>query len=123
MITTNALPATSRKGRLITLWTLSGLLALAFLGAGGTKLAGVPVMVEMFNKVGLGQWFRYFTGLLEVAGAIGLLIPRYAFYAAVLLGIVMVGAIIAHVAVLAGSPAPAAVLLVLSGIIAYLRKP
>jgi putative oxidoreductase len=122
MITTNALPATSRKGRLITLWTLSGLVALAFIGAGGSKLAGVPVMVEMFDKVGLGQWFRYFTGLLEVAGAIGLLIPRYAIYAAVLLAIVMVGAIIAHVAVLGGSPAPAAVLLVLSGIIAYLRK-
>ena len=122
MITTNALPATSRKGRLITLWTLSGLVALAFIGAGGNKLAGVPVMVEMFDKVGLGQWFRYFTALLEVAGAIGLLIPRYAFYAAVLLAMVMVGAIIAHVAVLGGSPAPAAVLLVLSGIIAYLRR-
>jgi putative oxidoreductase len=123
MITTNALPAAPSKVRLITLWTLSGLLALAFLGAGGTKLAGVPVMVEMFNKVGLGQWFRYFTGLLEVAGAIGLMIPHYAFYAAVLLGIVMVGAIIAEVAVIGDSPAPPAVLLVLSGIIAYLRKP
>ena len=122
MTTTNALPANSRKGRLITLWTLSGLVAVAFIGAGGTKLVGVPAMVEMFGKVGLGQWFRYVTGLLELAGAIGLLIPRYAFYAAVLLAIVMVGAIIAHVAVLGGSPAPAAVLLVLSGIIAYLRK-
>src|SRR6202163_70869 len=123
MITTNALPAAPSKVRLITLWTLSGLLALAFLGAGGTKLAGVPVMVEMFNKVGLGQWFRYFTGLLEVAGAIGLMIPHYAFYSAVLLGIVMVVAIIAEVAVIGDSPAPPAVLLVLSGIIAYLRKP
>jgi putative oxidoreductase len=123
MITKNALPATSRKGRLIAIWTLSGLVALAFIGAGGAKVAGVPVMVEMFNKVGLGQWFRYFTGLLEVAGGIGLLMSRYAFYAAVLLGIVMVGAIIAEVAVLGDSPAPAAVLLVLSGIIAYLRKP
>src|ERR1700676_1723173 len=68
MITTNALPAAPSRVRLITLWTLSGLVALAFLGAGGAKLAGVPVMVEMFGKVGLGQWFRYFTGLLEVAG-------------------------------------------------------
>jgi putative oxidoreductase len=52
-----------------------------------------------------------------------LLISRYAFYAAVLLAIVMVSAIVAHVTVLGGSPAPAVVLLVLSGIIAYLRKP
>jgi putative oxidoreductase len=123
MITTTAVPAVSGKGRLITLWILSGLVALVFITAGGAKLAGVAVMVEMFDKVGLGQWFRYFTALLEVAGAIGLLTSRYAFYAALLLAVVMVGAIVAHVTVLGGSPAPAAALLVLSGIIAYLRKP
>jgi uncharacterized membrane protein YphA (DoxX/SURF4 family) len=122
MITTNALPAASGKGWVIIVWTLSGLVALAFLAAGGSKLAGVPAMVEEFDKVGLGQWFRYVTGLLELAGGIGLLIPRYAFYSAVLLAMVMVGAIIAHLTVLGGSPAPAAALLVLSGIIAYLRK-
>src|ERR1700731_1038842 len=122
MITTNARPAASTKGRAITLWIISGLVAVAFIGAGGAKLAGAAVMVDLFAKVALGQWFRYFTGLLEVAGGIGLLIPRYAFYAALLLAIVMVGAIIAHVTVLGGSPAPALVLLVLSGIIAYLRK-
>jgi putative oxidoreductase len=123
MITTNELPAATGKGRLITLWILSGLVALAFLAAGGAKLAGVTAMVELFDKVGLGQWFRYFTGLLEVAAGIGLLISRYAFYAAVLLAIVMVGAIIAHVTVLGSSPAAPVVLLVLTGIIAYLRKP
>ena len=123
MITIDKPAATTSKGRVITLWTLSGLVALAFIAAGGTKLASVTAMVEEFDKVGLGQWFRYFTGLLEVAGAIGLLIPRYAFYASVLLATVMVGAIIAHLTVLGGSPAPAIVLFVLSGIIAYLRKP
>lgn len=123
MITTNALPAASGKGRLITLWTLSGLVALAFVGAGGGKLVGTAAMVDLFDTVGLGQWFRYFTGLLEVAAGVGLLIPRYAFYAAALLTMVMLGAIIAHVTVVGGSPAPAVVLLILSGIIAYLRKP
>lgn len=123
MITTTAAQAVSGKGRLITLWILSSLVALVFLAAGGAKLAGTAVMVEMFGKVGLGQWFRYLTGFLEVAGAIGLLMPRYAFYAAVLLASVMLGAIIAEVAVLGDSPAPAAALLVLSGTIAYLRKP
>jgi uncharacterized membrane protein YphA (DoxX/SURF4 family) len=109
--------------RLITLWILSGLVALAFLGAGGAKLAGAAAMVELFDKVGRGQWFRYFTGLLEVAGGIGVLIPRYAFYAAGLLAVVMVGAIIAHVTVLGTSTAAPIVLLVLSGTIAWLRKP
>jgi putative oxidoreductase len=123
MITTNAVPADSGKVRLITLWILSGLVALAFLGAGGAKLAGSAAMVDLFDKVGRGQWFRYFTGLLEVAGGIGLLIPRYAFYAAGLLAVVMVGAIIAHLTVLGTSPATPVVLLVLSGAIAWLRKP
>jgi len=124
MIAANELAAAPPKGRLITLWILSGLVALAFLGAGGAKLVGG--MVEEFDKVGLGQWFRYFmyfTGVLEVTAGIGLLIPRYAFHAAVLLAIVMVGAIIAHLTVLGGSPAAAVVLFVLTGIIAYLRKP
>jgi putative oxidoreductase len=104
MITTNALPATTGKGRITTLWILSGLVALAFIAAGSAKLAGAAAMVEVFDKVGLGQWFRYFTGALEVTAGIGLLIPRYAFYAAVLLAVVMIGAIIAHVTVLGGSP-------------------
>ncbi len=110
MITANTMPAASVKSRLITLWTLSGLVALAFVFVGGGKLAGAAQMVELFDKVG-------------VAGGIGLLIPRYAFYAAALLAIVMIGAIITHVAVVGGSPAPAASLFVLSGIIAWLRKP
>jgi putative oxidoreductase len=123
MITKNTVPANSGKVRVVTMWILSVLLALAFLGAGGAKLAGAAAMVELFDKVGRGQWFRYFTGLLEVAGGIGLLIPRYAFYAAGLLAIVMVGAIIAHLTVLGTSPAAPVVLLVLSGTISWLRKP
>src|SRR5229473_7811499 len=123
MTTTPGRPAASGTGRLIALWTLSGLVALAFIGAGGAKLAGAAVMVDLFAKVGLGQWFRYFTGLLEVAAGIGLLISRYAFYAAILLAMVMVGAFIAHVTVLGSSPAAPVVLFALTGIIAYLRKP
>jgi len=123
MISAQELPVTFGKGRLITLWILSSLVALAFIGAGGAKLAGAAAMVAVFDKAGLGQWFRYFTGFLEVAAGIGLLISRYAFYAAVLLAIVMVGAIIAHLTVLGGSPAAPMVLLVLAGTIAYLRKP
>jgi putative oxidoreductase len=104
MTPTSELPAAAGQGGLSTLWILSGLVALAFIGAGGTKLTGAAAMVELFDKVGLGQWFRYFTGLVEVA-SIGLLTSRYAFYAAVLLAVVTVGAFIAHVTVLGSSPA------------------
>jgi len=123
MMTTSTPLAASGKGRLLTLWILSALVTLTFVGAGAAKLAGAAVMVDLFAKVGLGQWFRYVTGLLEVAAGIGLLISRYAFYAAALLAMVMVGAFIAHVTVLGSSPAAPIVLFVLTGIIAYLRKP
>ena len=122
MITTRALPAAPVRGRLPALWILSGFAALLFIGVGGAKLAGATVMVELFARVGLGQWFRYFTGLLEVGAGIGLLLSRFAFYAAVLLAVVMAGAFIAHVTVLGSSPAAPLVLFVLTGIIAYLRK-
>jgi putative oxidoreductase len=68
--------ANSGKRRKVGLWILRVLLGAAFIGAGGAKLAAVPAMVEMFEKVGVGQWFRIVTGLLEVTGGILLLIPR-----------------------------------------------
>ena len=113
----------SNKGRLIAVWVLSGLAALAFLMAGGSKLAGAPMMVAVFQKIGLGQWFRYLTGGLEVAGAIGLFLPKYAFYAALLLAAVMVGAVVSHLTILGGSPVAPLVLLALTASIAYLRRP
>jgi putative oxidoreductase len=111
------------KGLNITSWVLQGLAAAAFLAAGGSKLAGVPAMVEMFAKLGAGQWFRYLTGALEVIGAVALLVPRMAFYGAVLLATVMVGAVVTHLAFLGGSPIPAVMLLVIVGTVAYLRRP
>ena len=42
------------------------LAAAMFLAAGVPKLLGAPVMVQMFNAIGIGQWFRYLTGSIEV---------------------------------------------------------
>jgi putative oxidoreductase len=39
----------------------------------------------MFENIGWGQWFRYFTGGLDLIGAVLVLVPRSAFYGAVLL--------------------------------------
>ena len=49
---------------------LRALLTLVFLGAGGAKLAGVEMMVETYNTIGLSQWFRYLTGIIEVGGVV-----------------------------------------------------
>ena len=106
----------------IALWALQILTAAAFLASGGAKLAVAGRMVETFDKIGRGQWFRYLTGFLQVAGAIALLVPGYAFYGAALLAVVMAGAVASHLLILGGSFAPALVLLIFSAVIAYFRR-
>ena len=104
------------------LWVVRGLLALAFVAAGGAKLYGVPMLVEEFQHIGLGQWFRYATGGLEVMGAILLLLPQKAAFGALLLICIMIGAVITHLFVIGGSPVPAIVLLALNAIVAYAKR-
>jgi uncharacterized membrane protein YphA (DoxX/SURF4 family) len=109
------------KAKNIALWMLQVLVAFAFLGAGFGKLSGQPMMVEMFDKLGLGQWFRYLTGAIEVGSAILLLVPQLTFAGAGLLVCTMTGAVISHLLKLGGSPVPPLVLLSLSGVIAWGR--
>ena len=104
------------------LWVLRGLLALVFLGAGGAKLYGVPMMVQEFEHMGLGQWFRYFTGGLEVLGALLILMPSLVAFGAALLICIMIGATFMHLFVIGGSAVPALVLLALSSIVAYAKR-
>src|SRR5256885_6620086 len=68
--------ADSSKSLNIVLWIFQILAAAMFLFAGTLKLAGAAPMVTTFDQIGIGQWFRYFTGGLEVSAAILLLIPK-----------------------------------------------
>ena len=104
------------------LWVVRGLLALVFAGAGGAKLYGVPMMVQEFEHIGLGQWFRYLTGTLEVLGAFLILAPSLAAFGALLLIGIMIGATITHLFVIGGTAVPALVLLALSAIVAYAKR-
>jgi uncharacterized membrane protein YphA (DoxX/SURF4 family) len=101
---------------------LQALLAVAFLFFGGSKLAGTEMMVNVFENVGVGQWFRYVTGLLEVGGAVLLLIPALAGLGGLLLACVMVGATFAHLFVIGGSFVMPLVLLVLTLAVAWGRR-
>ena len=84
---------------------------------------GVDIEVQLFAAIGIGQWFRYLTGALEIAGAVGLFVPALAPFAALLLAAVMTGAILTHLFIVGGSPLPAIVLLLAALTIAWLRKP
>ena len=110
------------KAANITLWAIQGLLALAFVMAGGSKLAGDEQMVAMFQQIGFGQWFRYLTGAIEVTGAIMLLIPRTAVIGGGLLAVTMVAGIGTHLFLIGGSPVPAIVLLALASIVVWHRR-
>jgi putative oxidoreductase len=105
----------------VGLGALQILAAAAFLLAGFAKLSGQPAMVETFEKVGVGQWFRYVTGAIEIGSAILLLVPRLVPVGAALLVCTMTGAVLAHLLILGGSAVPALVLGCFSGLILWGR--
>ncbi|HEX9369110.1 MAG TPA: DoxX family protein [Vicinamibacterales bacterium] len=116
-------PSVSRsRAGTIALWTTQLLVAGMFLLAGGLKLTGAPVEVALFDAIGAGQWFRYVTGSIEVAGALALLVPSLAPFGALLLIPTMIGAIATHLFIIGGTPAPAMLLLIGSITIAWARR-
>ena len=112
------------RGRvaLVALWLTQIALAGMFFLAGGLKLAGVPMMVALFDAIGVGQWFRYVTGSIEVVSAVALLVPSWAAFGALLLIPTMVGAVITHLFIVGESPAAAIVALIGSLAIAWARR-
>ncbi|CAN7661344.1 DoxX family protein [Variovorax sp. LjRoot290] len=114
-------PVSPTQRRIV--WGVRILLALAFGPAGLSKLAGVPQMVQVFDAIGFGQWFRYLTGAVEVVGAVLLLVPATGFFGGLLLAATMVGAVATHVVLIGGNPAPAVVLGALAAFVAWRLRP
>jgi putative oxidoreductase len=112
------------RGRvaLAALWLTQIALAGMFLFAGGLKVTGAPEMVALFDAIGIGQWFRYVTGSIEVVSAVLLLVPAWAAFGALLLIPTMVGAVVTHLFIVGGSAVPATVLLIGSLAIAWARR-
>jgi uncharacterized membrane protein YphA (DoxX/SURF4 family) len=120
---TPAAPATSRGRAVnIALWALQAFLALVLAMAGLAKVGGDPTMVEMFATLGVGQWFRYVVGALEIAGAVGVLVPRHSGLAALGLACLMAGATATNMFVLGASPLLPLVLLLVSVMVAWGRR-
>jgi putative oxidoreductase len=122
-LTASQAPAIPRgRVALVALWLAQIALAAMFMFAGGLKLTGAPEMVGLFNAIGVGQWFRYVTGSIEVVSAVALLVPAWAAFGALLLIPTMVGAVCTHLFIVGGSPAPATVALIGSLAIAWARR-
>jgi len=120
-VTQNGTNPQRGRASLIALWLTQVALAVMFLMAGGSKLAGVPPMVSLFDAIGLGQWFRYLTGVIEVTSGIALRVPSAAVFGAMLLIATMLGAAAANL-FLGQSPAAPRVLLLVAAAVAWTRR-
>jgi uncharacterized membrane protein YphA (DoxX/SURF4 family) len=103
-------------------WAFQILAATQFFLTGLDKLSDAPVMVQLFGAVGFGQWFRYFTGIVEVLSAVLLLMPRLAAVGAALLIATMIGALIAHLTVLPFPPVKPIILLIMMATVFWVRR-
>lgn len=122
---TSASPIRSRQTLNISLWVLQALLAVFFVVASAVpKLIGEATAVEIFDDIGIGQWFRYVVAALEIAGGIGLVVPRLTRLAALGLGLLMISAFITQAFIIGGGllAITPLVLLALLGVIAWGRS-
>ena len=114
--------STPRRGRTLAAWAVQVLLAAQFAAGGVLKVTADPAMVDMFAHLAGGQRLRVVIGALEIAGALGLLIPRLVRPAAAGLVALMIGATVANVAVLHTGPGLPLTFGVLAGIVLALRS-
>ncbi len=126
MTATTSTTSTTRPGRTanITLWVVQVLLAIVYVGVSVPKVTLDPTAVEGFDAmVGFSATGTLVIGLLEIAGAIGLLVPKLNGIAALGLVGLMIGAVGVTTAAMGASMALLpAVLLVLAAVIAWFRR-
>src|SRR5947209_19985926 len=107
-------PIPSRIG-LLTVWLPRVAVALVFVAVGSSKFSD-PMWVRLFGRIGLGQWFRYLTGVMQIAGGLLVLIPRTSLAGIVLAACTMLGASVAWLTVLHApwnAPIPGAIFVIL----------
>ena len=80
------------------------------------------MMVAIYDQIGVGQWFRLVTGVVEVVGVILLWVRPMQILGALILGGTMVGVVLAHVLILGPSSMPAIILGLLSAAVVWLHK-
>ncbi|MGH3851329.1 MAG: DoxX family protein [Pseudonocardiaceae bacterium] len=120
-VATPQAPGSRSRSTNTTLWVLQGITAAGFALSSLLKLSGSPEALAVFEAMGTAGWMPYVIGVLEIIGAIGLLIPRLSGTAALAFVALTIGALVCH-AIWGGFAAPAVVMLILSLVLAYGRR-
>jgi uncharacterized membrane protein YphA (DoxX/SURF4 family) len=107
---------TNRWSNLID-WALRLFVAAVFLFEGTDKFGSRRLWIRLFTDIGIGQWFRYATGAIEIIGGVLILIPRATTIAVAMLACTMVGAFLAHVFVIGVGPQSIIVAVLLTAIL------
>lgn len=102
-------------------WTLAAMLAASFIFAGVPKIQPGEMMLKRFANWGYSPDFTVLIGLLETSGGLLVLVPATAAFGALIIGIVMIGAVWTHISTGIGSPVFAVVYLVMAGGLGVLR--
>ncbi len=79
------------------IWLPRIVVAMLFIVVGRSKFAEHGEWVAIFAKIGFGQWFRYFTGVLQVVGGVLVLVPKTFVLGILLIGCTMAGAMAAWI--------------------------
>ena len=84
-------------------WLPRVAVALLFILVGKSKFSAQSTWIRTFEQIGFGQWLRYLTGSMQMAGAIAVLIPRTFLLGIAMLACTMLGAVVAWIFLL-GAP-------------------
>ena len=95
-----AVEETRGAGDVLATWLPRIAVALVFLSVGSEKFGSHGPWIRVFARIGLGDWFRYLTGVMQVGGALLLLVPPLVAFGTIVLGCTMVGAIVANIFIL-----------------------
>ncbi len=100
-------------------WILRLGVAAVFLSVGSAKFETHSMWVQLFDRIGFGVWFRYLTGVLQMAGAVLVLIPRTFLAGIAILACTMAGASLVWIVRFGewgNAVIPAAILVALAGV-------
>jgi uncharacterized membrane protein YphA (DoxX/SURF4 family) len=87
----------SGRGSAVTATVISTFLCVVFAATGLAKLTSQPMVVAEFALFGIPTWFMDLTGVLEVAAAVLVVIPRTSRIGAALIICILACAIVEHV--------------------------